>query len=153
MHYLLYLILTIYGADIKADDHIFKHEGTIVELMDAYFLAVDQKDIQGMLNFYDLPTILHFNNRAPIELNSEDEFKDVFNLWKESPKSLFNHTKQESISVNEIRKNFICVADVVYTRANEMNQIISNGRSLYHFVYKNENWKIYMIVNVEPDQE
>ena len=131
MHYLLYLILTIYGTDIKADDHIFKHEGTIIELMDAYFLAVDQKDIQGMLNFYDLPTILHFNNRAPIELNSEDEFKDV----------------------NEIRKNFICVADVVYTRTNEMNQIISKGRSLYHFVYKNENWKIYMIVNVEPDQE
>ena len=56
-------------------------------------------------------------------------------------------------TVNEIIENFSCVADVVYKRLDKENNLISKARSLYHFVYKDERWKIYMISNVDADQD
>jgi hypothetical protein len=132
-----------------ADDEVFKHQDVVIGVWDTYIDAVDNKNIEEMFSYFSLPVTLHFDNNAPIVIETEESFKDIFNVWKDSNKANFHHTERKSVTVTEIRKNFLCVADVVYERHNNENQLISRIRSLYHFVYKNENWKIYLITNVD----
>ena len=137
----------------KAEETAFKHKDLIIGVWDAYIDAVDKKEIQEMFRYFHLPTILHFDESDPVVIESEESFTEIFNVWKDSPQANFHHTERESITVNEIIENFSCVADVVYKRLDKENNLISRARSLYHFVYKDERWKIYMISNVDADQD
>ena len=137
----------------KAAETTYKHQGAIIGVWDAYTDAVDNKEIQEMFSYFKLPVILHFDASDPVMIESEENFKEIFNVWKNSPQANFHHTERESITVNEIIENFSCVADVVYKRLDKENNLISRIRSLYHFIHKDEKWKIYMISNVEADQD
>ena len=144
-------LLTLHQS--KAEETAYKHQDTVIGVWDAYIDAVDKKEIQEMFRYFHLPTILHFDESDPVLIESEESFTEIFNVWKDLPQANFHHTERESITVNEIIENFSCVADVVYKRLDKENNLISRARSLYHFVYKDERWKIYMISNVDADQD
>ncbi len=151
MHKTIFILFIFIVNISRADDSFLIHQNKIILLLDSYIKAVDKKEIDEMYGYYNLPLTLHFDERDPVFIESEESFKDVFNVWKNSPKANFHHTELDSISVNEIRKDFLCVADIVINRLNNENNIISKARLLYHFVLVDDIWKIYMIVNVAPN--
>ena len=124
----------------------------IESLLKEYFKEVDKKNTDGLFFYYDLPVILHFNSSIPTTIYEKKEFDEIFNVWKNSNNGNYSSTKIDSLSLTEIRKNFICVADITYSRLNAKNEVTQKKRSLYHLVKKEKNdskWKIYMITSIE----
>lgn len=126
----------------------FEDSDLIIGLWDDYTTKVDQKNIEGMFNYFKLPLVLHFNEGNAHTINTRQQFDSVYDLWKNSPKSDFHQTERIKIDVTEVFKDFICIADVVYERIDSEGQAVKLERALYHYVDVEGEWKIYMIVNV-----
>jgi hypothetical protein len=153
MNKILIILSLLIANQSNTEETAYMHQDVIIGLWDTYIDAVDNKKIQEMFSYFYLPATLHFDQSDPVVIESEENFKEIFNVWKDSPQANFHHTEREGITVNEIIEDFSCVADVVYKRLDKENNIISRTRSLYHYIYKDEKWKIYMITNVETDQD
>ena len=107
-----------------------------------------------------------------LHLISRDELKDIFQNWKNSPRSNFSSTVLRTVSVEEtgIVNNMLAVADITYDRLDKDGNIIKTERALYHFVKGTgyyakplkfiwalstrwaRDWKIYMISNIDTEQ-
>ena len=65
----------------------FKHEKKILSILNEYMSNVDDKDINSMLNHLTIPVDLHFGSGRVVTVRSDDELKNIFNDWKNSPRS------------------------------------------------------------------
>ena len=136
----------IFGIDKSKDD-----KKIISSSLIDYFSKVDEKNLESMLNYIELPFILNFESKEPLHLKNEDEFFEVFELWSKSEKANFLKTVLDSVSYTEIHKDFMWVGDVTYSRVNIKSGIKETSRSLYYFVKKKDDWKIYMVSSVDFD--
>ena len=99
-------------------------------------------------------------------MRTKDDYYKVFNLWKESPNADFHKTEIDRVVVTEVFKGnlFMNVADLIYSRFDEENNLIIQQRVTYYIMampkkgllrFLNRwiwDWKIYMISNVEMDE-
>ena len=139
----------------------FKDQDVIISLIEDYFAQVDKKNIDGMYRFFTMPFVLHFNADKPYHIKDKEEFEALFSAWKRSPNSNFHSTRIDSIGVNNAFANYICVADITFSRLDRNGNPINQQRVLYNFVKGGKygplgllikwfmKWKIYMITNVE----
>ena len=162
MKKIIFLII-LFTADIifSQQDTTFKEQDLIISLLEDYFAHVDNKDIDGMYRFFAMPLVLHFNADKPYHIKDKEEFDAIFSAWKRSPNSNFHSTRIDSIRVNNAFANYICVADVTYSRLDKKGNPINRQRVLYNLVKGGKfgplgllikwfmKWKIYMITNVE----
>ena len=114
-----------------------------------------------MYRFFAMPLVLHFNADKPYHIKDKEEFDAIFSAWKRSPNSNFHSTRIDSIRVNNAFANYICVADVNFSRLDRKGNPINRQRVLYNLVKGGKygplgllikwfmKWKIYMITNVE----
>ena len=134
--------------------------------------SVDNKDIDAMLNHLTIPIDLHFGSGRVVTVRSDNELKNIFQNWKNSPRSNFYSTVLRTVSVEEtgIVNNMLAVADITYDRLDKDGNIIKTERALYHFVKGTgyyakplkfiwavstrwaRDWKIYMISNIDMEQ-
>ena len=162
MKKIIFLII-LFTADIifSQQETTFKEQDLIISLLEDYFAQVDKKNIDGMYRFFAMPLVLHFNADKPYHIKDKEEFDAIFSAWKRSPNSNFHSTRIDSIRVNNAFANYICVADVTYSRLDRKGNPINRQRVLYNFVKGGKygplgllikwfmKWKIYMITNVE----
>ena len=147
----------------------FKHEKNILAVLNEYMSSVDNKDIDAMLNHLTIPIDLHFGSGRVVTVRSDNELKDIFQNWKNSPRSNFYSTVLRTVSVEEtgIVNNMLAVADITYDRLDKDGNIIKTERALYHFIKGTgyyakplkfiwalstrwaRDWKIYMISNID----
>ena len=150
----------------------FKNEEKIVSVLQDYFSSVDKKDFEGMLRYVTIPLNLHFDAERVVTIDSNQDFKILFDNWKKSSNSKFHSTKITSIKVEPtwIFDDLLAVADVTYDRVDNKGKKIRTERTLYHFIRGNgyyssplkfmwtfftrwmSKWKIYMISNIEVDK-
>ena len=147
------IILVATQAVFSQQDTTSKYQDLIIGLWNDYVTQVDDKNIEGMFNFLTLPLVLHFNADDTHNIKTREEFEEIFNIWKNSSKADFHRTKLETISVSEVFKDFLCIADVVYKRLDSNGQVIKLERALYHYVNVEGEWKIYMISNVDSGSQ
>ena len=155
------IILFTAGIIFSQQDTTFKEQDLIISLLEDYFAHVDNKDIDGMYRFFAMPLVLHFNADKPYHIKDKEEFEAIFSAWKRSPNSNFHSTRIDSIRVNNAFTNYICVADVNFSRLDRKGNPINRQRVLYNLVKGGKygplgllikwfmKWKIYMITNVE----
>ncbi len=155
------IILFTAGIIFSQQDTTFKEQDLIISLLEDYFAQVDKKNIDGMYRFFAMPLVLHFNADKPYHIKDKEEFDAIFSAWKRSPNSNFHSTRIDSIRVNNAFANYICVADVTYSRLDNKGNTINQQRVLYNLVKGGKygplgllikwfmKWKIYMITNVE----
>ena len=150
----------------------FKNEKKIVSVLQDYFISVDKKDFEGMLRYVTIPLNVHFDAEKVVTIESNQDFKILFDSWKKSSNSKFHSTKITSIKVEPtwIVDDLLAVADVTYDRVDNKGKKIRTERTLYHFIRGNgyyssplkfmwtfftrwmSKWKIYMISNIEVDK-
>lgn len=140
-------------AVFSQQDTTSKYQDLIIGLWNDYITQVDDKNIEGMFNYFKLPLVLHFNADVAHNIKTREEFEEIFNTWKNSSKADFHRTKRETINVSEVFKDFLCIADVVYKRLDSNGQVIKLERALYHYVNVEGEWKIYMISNVDSGSQ
>ena len=140
-------------AVFSQQDTTSKYQDLIIGLWNDYITQVDDKNIEGMFNYFKLPLVLHFNADVAHNIKTREEFEEIFNTWKNSSKADFHRTKRETINVSEVFKDFLCIADVVYKRLDSNGQVIKLERALYHYVIVEGEWKIYMISNVDSGSQ
>ena len=87
------------------------------------------------------------NQRAPLP-KSEEEFIEVFELWGNSDKANYLKTNIDSVNYTEIHKDFMWVGDVTFSRKFIKKNKIETNRSLYYFIKKTDEWRIYMISSI-----
>lgn len=165
------LILIIYLTTTSLSSFLFagenkqssKEEKRVIKLLSGYFEQVDNKNTKDMLNYINLPLILHFDSQ-PIHVKTKEEFNDIFNVWKKTNKAGYDRTKIDKTSITEIFKDFMYVVDVSYSRIDSLNNVVNSKRSLYSFVRadkywrlgflnkKWKKWKIYMIQSLENQE-
>ena len=157
---------------VASEQKPFKHEKNILAVLNEYMSSVDNKDIDAMLNHLTIPIDLHFGSGRVVTVRSDNELKDIFQNWKNSPRSNFYSTVLRTVSVEEtgIVNNMLAVADITYDRLDKDGNIIKTERALYHFVKGTgyyakplkfiwalstrwaRDWKIYMISNIDAEQ-
>ena len=147
------IILFAAQAVFSQQDTTFKYQDIIIGLWNDYITQVDDKNIEGMFNYFTLPLVLHFNADVAHNIKTREEFEEIFNTWENSSKADFHRTKRETINVSEVFKDFLCIADVVYKRLDSNGQVIKLERALYHYVNVEGEWKIYMISNVDSGSQ
>ena len=147
------IILFAAQAVFSQQDTTFKYQDIIIGLWNDYITQVDDKNIEGMFNYFTLPLVLHFNADVAHNIKTREEFEEIFNTWENSSKADFHRTKCETINVSEVFKDFLCIADVVYKRLDSNGQVIKLERALYHYVNVEGEWKIYMISNVDSGSQ
>ena len=140
-------------AVFSQQDTTSKYQDIIIGLWNDYITQVDDKNIEGMFNYFKLPLVLHFNADVAHNIKTREEFEEIFNTWENSSKADFHRTKRETINVSEVFKDFLCIADVVYKRLDSNGQVIKLERALYHYVNVEGEWKIYMISNVDSGSQ
>jgi hypothetical protein len=151
VYFKIFLILflnytLIFGKDNQEDD-----KELISSSLKSYFSEVDEKDFESMLDYIKLPFILNFESKEPLNLKSEEEFIEVFELWSKSEKANYYETILDSVSYTEIHKNFMWVVDVTYSRVGKKSKSKETNRSLYYFMKKEDFWKIYMVSSIAFD--
>lgn len=151
VYFKIFLILflnytLIFGKDNQEDD-----KELISSSLKSYFSEVDEKDFESMLDYIRLPFILNFESKEPLNLKSEEEFIEVFELWSKSEKANYFETILDSVSYTEIHKNFMWVVDVTYSRVGKKSKSKETNRSLYYFMKKENFWKIYMVSSIAFD--
>ena len=151
VYFKIFLILflnytLIFGKDNQEDD-----KELISSSLKSYFSEVDEKDFESMLDYIKLPFILNFESKEPLNLKSEEEFIEVFELWSKSEKANYFETILDSVSYTEIHKNFMWVVDVTYSRVGKKSKSKETNRSLYYFMKKEDFWKIYMVSSIAFD--
>ncbi len=164
------LILSGYVV-CSQENPYFKDEEKIVSVLKDYFISVDKKDFESMLRYVTIPLNIHFDTEKVVTVESNQDFKILFDNWKKSSKSKFHSTKITSIKVEPtwIVDDLLAVADVTYDRVDNKGKTIRTERTLYHFIrgsgyYSSplkfmwtfftrwmSKWKIYMISNIEVD--
>ena len=166
MKKVIFIILLITAQAVFSQQKTtFKDQDVIISLIEDYFAQVDKKNIDGMYSFFAMPLVLHFNADKPYHIKDKGEFDLVFNAWKRSPNADFQRTRIDSISVNNAFANYICVADVTFSRLDRKGNPINRQRVLYNLVKGGKygplgllikwfmKWKIYMISNVDIIEE
>ena len=169
MNRLLITFFSVLTIVVATEQKPFKHEKNILAVLNEYMSSVDNKDIDAMLNHLTIPIDLHFGSGRVVTVRSDNELKDIFQNWKNSPRSNFYSTVLRTVSVEEtgIVNNMLAVADITYDRLDKDGNIIKTERALYHFVKGTgyyakplkfiwavstrwaRDWKIYMISNID----
>ena len=172
MNRLLITFFSVLTIVVATEQKPFKHEKNILAVLNEYMSSVDNKDIDAMLNHLTIPIDLHFGSGRVVTVRSDNELKNIFQNWKNSPRSNFSSTVLRTVSVEEtgIVNNMLAVADITYDRLDKDGNIIKTERALYHFVKGNgyyakplkfiwalstrwaRDWKIYMISNIDAEQ-
>ena len=172
MNRLLITFFSVLTIVVATEQKPFKHEKNILAVLNEYMSSVDNKDIDAMLNHLTIPIDLHFGSGRVVTVRSDNELKDIFQNWKNSPRSNFYSTVLRTVSVEEtgIVNNMLAVADITYDRLDKDGNIIKTERALYHFVKGTgyyakplkfiwavstrwaRDWKIYMISNIDARQ-
>ena len=172
MNRLLITFFSVLTIVVATEQKPFKHEKNILAVLNEYMSSVDNKDIDAMLNHLTIPIDLHFGSGRVVTVRSDNELKNIFQNWKNSPRSNFSSTVLRTVSVEEtgIVNNMLAVADITYDRLDKDGNIIKTERALYHFVKGNgyyakplkfiwavstrwaRDWKIYMISNIDARQ-
>jgi len=172
MNRLLITFFSVLTIVVATEQKPFKHEKNILAVLNEYMSSVDNKDIDAMLNHLTIPIDLHFGSGRVVTVRSDNELKNIFQNWKNSPRSNFSSTVLRTVSVEEtgIVNNMLAVADITYDRLDKDGNIIKTERALYHFVKGNgyyakplkfiwalstrwaRDWKIYMISNIDTEQ-
>ena len=172
MNRLLITFFSVLTIVVATEQKPFKHEKNILAVLNEYMSSVDNKDIDAMLNHLTIPIDLHFGSGRVVTVRSDNELKDIFQNWKNSPRSNFYSTVLKTVSVEEtgIVNNMLAVADITYDRLDKDGNTIKTERALYHFVKGNgyyakplkfiwalstrwaRDWKIYMISNIDAEQ-
>ena len=172
MNRLLITYFSVLTIVVATEQKPFKHEKNILAVLNEYMSSVDNKDIDAMLNHLTIPIDLHFGSGRVVTVRSDNELKDIFQNWKNSPRSNFYSTVLRTVSVEEtgIVNNMLAVADITYDRLDKDGNIIKTERALYHFVKGTgyyakplkfiwavstrwaRHWKIYMISNIDAEQ-
>jgi len=172
MNRLLITFFSVLTIVVATEQKPFKHEKNILAVLNEYMSSVDNKDIDAMLNHLTIPIDLHFGSGRVVTVRSDNELKDIFQNWKNSPRSNFYSTVLRTVSVEEtgIVNNMLAVADITYDRLDKDGNIIKTERALYHFVKGTgyyakplkfiwavstrwaRDWKIYMISNIDAEQ-
>ena len=147
------IILVAAQAVFSQQGTTSKYNDLIIGLWNDYIIQVDDKNIEGMFNYFKLPLVLHFNTDDAHNIKTREEFEEIFNTWKKSSKADFHRTKREAINVSEVIDDFLCIADVVYKRLDSNDQVIKLERALYHYMNVEGEWKIYMISNVDSGSQ
>ena len=139
MNRLLITFFSVLTIVVATEQKPFKHEKNILAVLNEYMSSVDNKDIDAMLNHLTIPIDLHFGSGRVVTVRSDNELKDIFQNWKNSPRSNFSSTVLRTVSVEEtgIVNNMLAVADITYDRLDKDGNIIKTERALYHFVKGN----------------
>ena len=136
MNRVFIIILSVLSSVFATEPTSFKHEKKILSILNEYMSNVDDKDINSMLNHLTIPVDLHFGSGRVVTVRSDDELKNIFNDWKNSPRSKFHSTVLRTVSIEEtgIVKNMLAVADITYDRLDQDGNTIKTERALYHFI-------------------
>lgn len=172
MNIILFFSILISLNSLSAENKLStKNVDKINNVLVDYFRNVDDKNPDGMLEHLTSEFFLHFGSSKVQSIQSELEFKQIFNNWEKSEKSNFKSTQIETIGIEYtgMFKNYTAVANVVYSRKDEFGNILRTERALYHFILGKgyygsipkfiwsiatkwtRKWKIYMISNIELD--
>ena len=151
------------------EEKSFKHEKQISDVLQTYMAEVDNKNPAGMLEHLTMPFDIHFGSERTVTIRSDEEFRAVFENWKNQDIAQFHSTDLVSVIINQTGplKNFLAVADVTYNRLDQDGNILRTERVLYHFMRGDgydlpifkvvwsfftrwiRKWKIYMISNID----
>ena len=168
MKNILALTITLCVA-FAAEEKPFKHAKQISDVLQKYMAEVDNKNPAGMLDNLTMPFDIHFGSERTVTFRSDEEFRAVFDNWKNQDIAQFHSTGVVSVIINETGplKNFLAVADVTYNRLDQDGNILRTERVLYHFIRGEgydlpilkvvwsfltrwtRKWKIYMISNID----
>ena len=148
----------------QEEKKLFQEYEDVERIFNKYLLEVDKKDIRKMHHYFNDRCTMVFGSRTPKVMKTREEFINIFTAWKNSSKAKFFKTRIDKIQVLPVwddPETSLCTVDATYSRLNENGEVITRGRTLYHFtrykyflgidkiIKKFKRWKIYMMTDLD----
>jgi len=164
---LLFIPILISNLVIAQEEkQAFDEYEDVERVFNKYLVEVDKKNIRRMHHYFNDKCTLVFGSGKPVVLNTKEEFINLFNIWKRSPKAEFTRTRLDKIEILPVwdtPKTRLCTVDATYSRLNGNGEVIGTGRTLYHLmrhkyflgidriIRKYKKWRIYMMTDLDID--
>ena len=118
----------------------------------AYVQDFIDNDFEGIASHFQTPVMRRSNWRAPTRIAmTPDELMDGYRDDKENIQEGYKYSTIDRLDVYKLAST-VYYADADYTRFNDQDEIIFQGRSLYYFTNESGSWKMFAMGPVERDR-
>ena len=109
----------------------------VEEVYREYVQDFIENDFDGIASHFSVP--VRFNSLSQNALTIED-VKTVYRDMKNNIQEGYSYSTIDSIKI--FPSNNLYIADVVYSRFNDKNELLFTGNTLYEFINVDESWKM-----------
>ena len=141
----LALILTLIHLNVFAEQKDVFSE--VEEVYREYVQDFIENDFDGIASHFSVP--VRFNSPYQNAKTIED-VKAVYRDMKSNIQEGYSYSTIDSIKI--FPSNDLFIADVIYSRFNDKNELLFTGNTLYEFIKINESWKMISLTNKEIPQ-
>ena len=124
----------------------------IEQIKDVYMAYVQDfidNDLEGIASHFQTPVMRRSNWRAPTRIAmTPDELMEGYRDDKENIQEGYKYSTIDRLDVHKLAST-VYYADADYTRFNDQDEIIFQGRSLYYFTNESGSWKMFAMGPVE----
>ena len=141
----LALILTLIHLNVFAEQKDVFSE--VEEVYREYVQDFIENDFDGIASHFSVP--VRFNSPYQNAKTIED-VKAVYRDMKSNIQEGYSYSTIDSIKI--FPSNDLFIADVIYSRFNDKNELLFTGNTLYEFIKINESWKMISLTSKEIPQ-
>ena len=141
----LALILTLIHLNVFAEQKDVFSE--VEEVYREYVQDFIENDFDGIASHFSVP--VRFNSPYQNAKTIED-VKAVYRDMKSNIQEGYSYSTIDSIKI--FPSNDLFIADVIYSRFNDKNELLFTGNTLYEFIKINESWKMISLTSKDIPQ-
>ena len=145
---ILATIFVLIVTSARADDHQFENdENKIKKAYSAYVNNFMASDFGAIAEKFTYPAtfkikILSFIPLT-ITLDDHEEMVEHFKSLRKNIQEGYSYSTVDQISVEKTQEGY--VADVMYSRFNSKDELLTEGRGLYSYKEVDRVWKMYAV--------
>ena len=140
------LILTLLHLNVFAEQNDVFSE--VEEVYREYVQDFIENDFDGIASHFSVP--VKFNSLTKNAKTIED-VKAVYRDMKNNIQEGYSYSTIDSIKIYP--SNDLYIADVIYSRFNDKNELLFTGNTLYEFINVDENWKMISLSSKDIPQQ
>jgi len=140
------LILMLIHLNVFAEQKDVFSE--VEEVYREYVQDFIENDFDGIASHFSVP--VKFNSLSKNAKTIED-VKAVYRDMKNNIQEGYSYSTIDSIKIYP--SNDLYIADVIYSRFNDKNELLFTGNTLYEFINVDENWKMISLSSKDIPQQ
>ena len=150
------LVVALMAVGCAEDEDNFSYSNPDMEQIEDVYMAYVQdfidNDFEGIASHFQTPVMRRGNGLVPTRIAmTPDELMDSYRDDKANIQEGYKYSRIDCMYVRTMAVDLYYYLDAQYTRYNDQDEIIFEGRTLYYFSNESGNWKMFATIPAETD--